>query len=278
MKIIIIGSNGFIGKNIYEFYKGKHDLLLLIKGNPIYESIFRFQPDIIINCAAEIYNNSKMFNSNIKLLYKLLEYCRNHPNCKLIHFGSSSEYGRKKLPMKETDFLEPTNLYEATKGMGTLLCGAYSKMYNFYCTVIRPFTVVGRYEKSHKLFPTLYKAYKTDSPINLSEGVHDFIFIDDFLKIFDKIIFYTETQHFNIINIGSGIQTTNEKIVKTFEDLLKYKYTINLVPKLREFDSEYWVCDITLLETKYKIKPKISIRAGINHFITDCERLNLYGS
>lgn len=274
MNIVIIGSNSFIGKNLIEFYQN-YNLLTLGKDKNFIKKIKTFQPNIIINCAAEIYDDDKMWESNILLLKHLLDYCKNS-KCKLIHFGSSSEYGRKSYPIKEIDFLDPTTMYEATKGMGTLLCSTYSRKYEFYCTIIRPFTIVGKYEKPHKFFPTLYKAWKNNIPINLSEGVHDFIFIDDFIKIINKIIFYHEKEYFNIINVGSGIQTTNEEIVKLFGEVLDYNYIINKVKKLREFDSMCWVCDNTLLKNKYNIDNLCSLSEGISIFINDCKRLNLY--
>lgn len=274
MNIVIVGSNSFIGKNLIEFYQN-YNLLLIGRENNFIEKIKKFQPNVIINCAAEIYDDNKMWESNIFLLKQLLDYCKNS-KCKLIHFGSSSEYGRKFHPIKETDFLDPTTMYEATKGMGTLLCSVYSRKYEFYCTVIRPFTIVGKYEKPHKFFPTLYKAWKNNTPITLSKGVHDFVFIEDFIKIINKIISHPEKEYFNIINVGSGIQLTNEEVVNLFEKVLDYKYTINHVDKLREFDSMKWVCDNTLLKNKYGINDFCSHIEGITTFINECNKLKLY--
>jgi nucleoside-diphosphate-sugar epimerase len=274
MKIVVIGNNSFIGINLVKFYQN-HSLLTLGREKNLLDKIIEFQPDIIINCAAEIYDENKMWESNILLLKQLLEYCKKS-KCKLIHFGSSSEYGRKNHSIKETDFLDPITMYESTKGMGTLLCSHYSRKYKFYCTVIRPFTIVGRYEKPHKFFPTLYRSWKYNTPINLSEGAHDFVFIDDFINIVDKIINYSEKDYFNIINVGSGTQLTNKEIVELFGKVLNYTYIINNVNKLREFDSMCWVCDNTLLKNKYEITSFCSPLEGISNFINDCKKLNLY--
>jgi nucleoside-diphosphate-sugar epimerase len=274
MNIAIIGSNSFIGKNLINFYQNKN-LLLIGRETNFIEKLNQYQPNIIINCVAEIYDNDKMWGSNILLLKELLDYCKN-TKCKLIHFGSSSEYGRKLKPIKETDYLDPVTMYEATKGVGTLLCSTYSRKYEFYCTVIRPFTIVGRYEKPHKFFPTLYKSWKNNTPINLSNGVHDFVFIDDFIYIVDTIIKHQEEEYFNIVNVGSGTQLTNKEIVNIFETVLNYKYSITECEKLREFDSMFWVCDNFLLKSKYGVNNLSSPLEGVKKFINDCKELKLY--
>ena len=130
--------------------------------------------------------------------------------------GSSSEYGYKKEKMEEDNRLEPRTIYEATKAACSMLAQGYATTYKIPITLIRPFTIVGKYEKPHKFFPTLYRSWKLNKEIQLSNGVHDFVFIDDFLKCLDSILNY-KNENFDIINIGSGYQTDNYKIVNIFE-------------------------------------------------------------
>jgi len=148
--IYITGINGFIGRNLKEFYEDHNIYGLLKKYEPEYvkSNIINFSPDYIIHCAAEIYDEDKMFESNILLTKAILDACREVKNLKkLIIIGSSSEYGRKTYPISEECNLDPTTIYEATKGAASLLAQGYSKTYDIPITIIRPFTIVGRYEK-----------------------------------------------------------------------------------------------------------------------------------
>lgn len=281
--MLILGAGGFFGKNLTEFYKDKYVVKEVTRES--LEQVFSdFTPHIIINCVAEIYDNGKMFESNIVYTKKILDYCKTFNVEKLILFGSSSEYGQKDHPMSETDSLVPRTLYEATKGMASLMAEAYSKTYGTKITLIRPFTIIGRYERPHKFFPTLYKKWKNNEPLNLADGNHDFVFIDDFVKTVEKVLNYDEINNFNVINIGSGSQTSNEEIVASFEAVLNYKYNINKVEKLRSFDTNVWVCYPKLLREKYGVdflagKTKEEyLGNGIDRFIKDCEKLNLYGT
>jgi nucleoside-diphosphate-sugar epimerase len=279
MKILITGSNGFIGKNLCEFYIDKYEVIKIDKSHDIVKSLNIYSPDIIIHCAAEIYNSDLMFDSNILYTKNILDYCKNTKIKKLIMLGSSSEYGYKKEKMEESNQLEPRTIYEATKAACSMLAQGYAASYKIPITLIRPFTIVGRYEKSHKFFPTLYRSWKLNKEIQLSNGVHDFVFIDDFLKSLDSILNY-ENENFDIINIGSGYQTDNYKIVNIFEDITGYKYKKILVKKLREFDSFNWVASTEKLKNKYKINIvdniEFYLKNGILNFIHDCEKDKLY--
>lgn len=282
-RMLIFGRDSFFGKNLAEYYRGKY--IIKTVGREDLNKVFAdFTPHIIINCVAEIYDNGKMFESNVVYTKKILDYCKTFNIEKLILFGSSSEYGQKDHPMSETDSLVPRTLYEATKGMASLMAEAYSKTYGTKITLIRPFTIVGRHEKAHKFFPTLYKKWKNNESINLADGNHDFVFIDDFITAVDKVLNYDEINNFNVINIGSGSQTSNEEIVASFEAVLNYKYKTNRVDKLRSFDTNVWVCQNRLLREKYGVdflagKTKEEyLKDGISKFIKDCENLNLYGT
>jgi dTDP-D-glucose 4,6-dehydratase len=160
-----------------------------------------------------------------------------------------------------------------------MLAQGYATTYKIPITLIRPFTIVGKYEKPHKFFPTLYRSWKLNKEIQLSNGVHDFVFIDDFLKCLDSILNY-KNENFDIINIGSGYQTDNYKIVNIFEYITGYKYKKILVKKLREFDSFNWVANTEKLKNKYNINIvdniELYLKNGISNFIQDCERNKLY--
>lgn len=279
MKLLITGANGFLGKNLAEYYESKGNEVIKWTRRDNLLNSFEQNPDVVIHTAAEIYEPDDMFASNIMLTNNVLVLSRNYGVKKLMLLGSSSEYGRKNLPMSETDVLEPTNMYEGTKAAATLLAQGFANECGLQTTVVRPFTIVGRYEKPHKFFPTLYRKWKLDEELELAPGYHDVVFIDEFLGIFDKILNYQETKKFNIVNIGSGIQWSNNEIVSWFEDLLVYKYKIKQVPQMRSFDSCNWVSNSDSMRKYFTFEDNIMysyFADGIERFINDCERLGLY--
>lgn len=267
MKYLITGSTGFLGRNFIKKIDEDNNSIMKIDLRSLYyqdiESIKKFQPDYIINFAADIYNNEKMFKANVEDVQTLLEITEEIPYKKFIQIGSSSEYGEKKKPMSEDDILVPRTMYEATKGMATLLCQAHSKVNNKNIVVIRPFSVYGRYEKEHRFIPTLFKKFETKEEVTVSPGVHDFIHIDDFIEGLLKVAYFNETG-FNIVNLGSGVQTTNLEVFEIFCRLFEYKVPLNQIKnKLREFDSDYWVANINKLERDYNFTLRYNLEEGL---------------
>jgi len=260
----ITGHSGFLGKHFKE--RVKLNSFLFDKGGRTI-ACSNYQPDYIFHFAGEIYEEDEMFDSNIKLTHDLLEEARKLPELKaFIYIGSSSEYGRKDHPMSETDYLDPTNLYEATKGSGSLLCQAYARSYGVPAMVARPFSLYGKHEPSKRFIPTIINSIKKNRRLNVSEGVHDFIHVDDFI---DGLVLLAENpQPGEIYNFGTGVQTSNNELVEMIEGIMGKKAIMNPVPPLRAYDSACWVADIAKARS-IGWKPKISLLDGLTRVIKE---------
>jgi nucleoside-diphosphate-sugar epimerase len=71
-----------------------------------------------------------MFFSNTILIYKILKnYLKQQSKAKIIHFGSSGEYGKSDNVISEKNFLNPSSVYAGTKAAGTLILQAFSKQF-----------------------------------------------------------------------------------------------------------------------------------------------------
>lgn len=263
MKIFITGKNGFIAQHLIKrLLNDRYIIDTSSKEDDITLKLNSFSPDIIIHLAAELYDQDKMVESNILLTHKILEYCRMNPLKRLFIVGSSSEYGRKTVPMKESDILEPETIYEGTKACASLLSRSYSITYNIPTTIVRPFSVYGPGEKSNKFLQIVFS--KKLRYINNAN--HDWIYIDDFIDAFIVIMNYNETNIFNIINIGSGIQYTNKSILTIAENIMNYRFEAVQQDVGKSYDSLNWVCDPTLLNQKYEFYPKYTIQEGIQKY------------
>jgi nucleoside-diphosphate-sugar epimerase len=264
--ILITGINGFIAQNLCNLLKNisNDEIIGTTKKDSlnIIEILNNSKPEYIYHCGAEIYNNDEMFDSNILLTYKILEYCRTSTNLKrLIIIGSSSEYGRKNNPMSENDILEPQTIYEGTKSACTMLAQSYSYTYKIPIFIIRPFTIYGPGEKPNKFLQILFKKkHSNDKNISISNGVHDYVYIDDFINAIIEIIKKDE-KLFDIINIGSGIQTSNLEVVKIFEKVNNYYFENYLPLESKSYDSTMWVANNAKLSNFYKIK--VTLEEGI---------------
>ncbi len=138
MKICVIGSNGQLGKHIFETFKKNHNFFFfsstlrkkgvlyadLKKPNDLINKLNKIKPSIIINCSAYTNvdkaegdkKNAKIINSGgVKILSK---YC-----CKndifFIHFSTDYVYsGAGNSPWKESVNCKPINYYGFSKYQG----------------------------------------------------------------------------------------------------------------------------------------------------------------
>jgi nucleoside-diphosphate-sugar epimerase len=72
MKIFITGSTGFIGQNLIQYYKD-HEIFEHKRYMDMGAKLDYFRPDVIINCAADIYNAEAMFEPNVRWVFECLE-------------------------------------------------------------------------------------------------------------------------------------------------------------------------------------------------------------
>ena len=218
-------------------------------------------PDLVLHAAAELYDAASMFESNVLLTHMILEHCRDvAPRCRLVALGSSSEYGRRDHPTRETDALQPGTIYEGTKAAAAMLVQASSLTYGFQAAVVRPYSVYGIGERPGRFLPFLLSRPPS---IKLCPGAaHDFVYIDDFVAgVFAVLARQSET--FDTVNIGTGTMTTNAQLVAVFERVLGHTYVIEAILPPKANDAETWVCDPGHLEREYGYKPCTTLEQGI---------------
>lgn len=264
MRIFIIGSTGFIGQNLAEFYKD-HNVIKCIRTMDLTVQLEISKPDIIINCAAEIYDKDQMWEANVELVHNSLEYIKENPATKFVQLGSSSEYGPCNRPTNEKDALNPSDMYSGTKGIASMLCQTYANTYNLDVVIVRPYSPYGPGEQPHRLFPSLWRAFKLNQPMALVHGVHDFCYIDDFVEAIDIIIKSDLSTPGEIINVSSGEQTTNAQVLELFRNITGKQGAVTVDDKF--VTPPVWQADISHIKTKYNWAPKHSIVEGITKFL-----------
>lgn len=262
MRIFLTGPNGFLGKNILNRYSSE-EMFLYSKNMNLKTNINSFRPDIIINCAAEIYNDESMWGTNVELVRDLLNYIVVNKDVKLIHFGSSSEYGILDRASTEKDSIDTGTMYGMTKGISSLLCQTYAKLNNLDVTVLRPYSLYGPHEKPHRLFPMLWKSFVKQKSMTLKEGVHDFLYINDFLDAIDLVINHKGTGE--IYNVSSEIQTSNSDILKIFRLLTNKEGNIEFVNQMST--PNVWLSDSSKFKKKFNWSPKYNLISGITSFL-----------
>lgn len=131
MKWLITGSNGFIAKNIAEYFSQITIVGLDLSSNDKIPTIIQdvAQPisgeyDLIIHAASNYHGDLEMFNANFLGTKRCIEAAK-HNDCPLIYISSAEAY-------------QPVRTYGIMKLAGECLVRTYSKGY-----IVRPFHIYG---------------------------------------------------------------------------------------------------------------------------------------
>lgn len=292
--ILVTGGSGFIGTNLVRKLLEKQvDIHVIVRPEsnlwrlePLIPHIFlhkvdlenfevlqkiikQISPSVIFHLAAHgvssLHNdNCKILTSNVFGTFNLLRATKDIDYESFIHVGGSSEYGKKNAPMSEKDVLEPMTFYGLSKACASLLSQQFAFEQIKPITILRPFSVYGPYESPIRLIPTAFEAAIKGKTLKLtSPGFsRDYIFVEDVVEA--CLLSWEKKITREIINIGTGVQTTNEKVVELIEKITGEKINIQVgtyPPRLS--DKPNWVADITKAKELLKWKPRYSIKQGL---------------
>jgi UDP-glucuronate 4-epimerase len=267
MIILVTGHRGFVGSHLVRRLQSEdHTVVTIDRDNPYHDGPI----DLIVNCAAELTDESKMFNSNVELVIGLLSIVRARPNIRMIQIGSSSEYGRINTIRKEDTVCIPSNVYEATKLAATALCQGYASRYDLDICIARPFSLYGPNDKPRKLIPTLYRSLIDHRQIDVYPAEHDWLYIDDFIDgLLSLINAPRETTKGQIFNFGTGVSSSNRQVVEAIELAVGGK--LNVVFKTdgryHNHDVDNWVADASKARTVLGWQPRYDLAVGIQAFV-----------
>ncbi len=295
MKLLIIGSHGFIGSNIYSHfgYLG-HDVFscdfLDIRNernyfriNPFKSDYFEIfenhQFDLVINCAGSANVGASMedpffdYDLNVNVVSKILgAIYKTNKGTKFINISSAAVYGNPlSLPIRteHAEHATPISPYGVHKRMAELLLKSYYNSFNIPTCSLRVFSAYGNRQKKLLMWDLSQKFLDySNAKVELfgkGNETRDFIHIDDILQQLDLVIENAKFQG-EAINIGNGIETRIDEVAQIFKVVLDSKKSIQFNNIIREGDPINWCADISVLKSWGYIQ-NIDLRQGINLFI-----------
>jgi dTDP-glucose 4,6-dehydratase len=206
----------------YQFVKGD------ISNEHVINSLVK-KVDAAINFAAEthvdrsIANPASFAKSNFLGTFTTLEAIRKlNETAKYIQISTDEIYGDiVEGSFSETDRLNPSNPYSATKASADMLCLAYHRTYGLNVNITRCTNNFGPYQFPEKLIPkTIIRALK-DLPVPVygtGRNVRDWIYILDHCEAISLVL--GRGKPGETYNISSGNEVPNIKIVKEILKIL----------------------------------------------------------
>jgi len=304
MKILVTGGAGFIGSNFIRTVINKHPDVKVINYDKLtYAGSLESLKDIEKNknytfikgdvCDAELVNKAAkgidiIFNfaaeshvdrsiqdpfvftkSNVLGTHTLLEAARKNNVKKFIQISTDETYGSiQKGSFKETDSLDPSSPYSASKASADLLCLSYQTTFNMPIIITRTTNNFGPYQYPEKVIPLFITNLMEGKKVPLygdGMNIRDWIYVADNCE---AIWFAAEKGKIGeIYNIGGGNELPNIKITKIIlEEMGKDESWIQYVKDRPGHDRRYSL-DCAKI-SKLGWKPKFKFENAIRDTIT----------
>jgi nucleoside-diphosphate-sugar epimerase len=283
MKFLVTGVTGFVGANLVRalirepgaavyitarstsnFWRIEDVLsrfkqiyfLDLADREAVFQTVQEVEPEVIFHLACYgtgVFELDKdlMLKANLSSTVNLLDAAATSGVGQFINTGSSSEYGMKNEPMRETDYCEPINFYGITKLAATNYCTMIGRLYHYRVCTLRLFSPYGMYQDPAKLYPNIINALSKGKAPHLSnpDFVRDFIPIDQVIDIYRQMI-TLQYAWGDIINVGSGKQQT----FREFYLNIAAELGLTIEPvwgkaPARSYEPKHWEADITKLQS-----------------------------
>lgn len=290
MKILITGSNGFLGSNICRILSKNHEVIALSRKfhsinfsnvtkvafdmtdfETLEKTFKEHQPDYVIHCAWIGANSSKEVNElwqidNINLSSNILKLCQKYNVKNFMGIGSSSEFGDCKTKFNENSFCKPHNMYGISKYAFKLISENFCHQNNINYVWVRPVFTYGPNDVETRLVPKTIISFLNNQNLKLNscQTVVDYLYIDDFCSGIEEILNNNITG--NVI-ISSNQETQVKSLVETIYNKISPNSELIFDPSLDDKTPKYICGTSEKLLRLTKWKPNISLDLGLDNTI-----------
>jgi len=178
--------------------------------------------EAVVNFAAESHVDRSIegpevfVRTDIFGVFTLLEEGRRTDLKKFIQISTDEVYGSTRSgSFSETDTLDPSSPYSASKAGGELLARSYVRTYGMDVAVTRSSNNYGPFQHPEKLIPRFVVKILRNEKLPIygkGDNVRDWLHVEDNCRAIDLVL--RKSKPGDVVNIGSGNERTNIEVTK----------------------------------------------------------------
>lgn len=288
LKVLILGSEGFVGNNLVEGLGKSHEIFTAdqidskqhknyVKFDITnYESVNKTvrDVDVVIDLVAHSLVSSideTVLNAKVNIigLLHVLEACRKNNINKIIFTSASSLVGEPQTyKVSESHTPKPKTAYGITKLASEHYLRLFNELYDLNYVVFRFFNIYGEYQKNG-LVPSLYGRITKNEPLTVfgkGDQVRDYVYINDIIPFFEDAVSKNVTNN-SIFNLGTGNGATILEVIDTLSKIMQISPKIDYKPqRLGEIGN--FVADTTHLQNTFEKIPSTGLTEGLTKTIS----------
>ena len=292
MKVLVIGSNGFIGSQVVLALASKHEVYCAARGltgdardysidledpRSIKKVLINVKPEVIVNCAGVVDNSEKaqlnpIFTANLidVILSSGIKLKQ------LIISGSASEYGvvdAKNIPVSEDVPLYADSGYGLSKLNETKLALEARAKHTLPIVVARIFNPIGLGMHERLLIPRIIKQIqeikqgsRDEIEISRLDTKRDYISVKDVALAISTIVGSNPKE--TVYNIGSGKSTTTRELIDFILRYINLPVKPKIVETLANAEPIVAECaDISRIHKEFGWKPLNTVEATVKEIV-----------
>lgn len=226
------------------------------------DAIFHFAAETHVD--KSIKNPDIFIDTNVIGTQRVLEYAKSIGK-RVVLISTDEVYGSapEGVHFNETDVLNPSSPYSASKASSEMLAKAYYTTFNTDVIITRCSNNYGEYQTIEKLIPLSIYNILNNNPIPIygdGKQQRDWIHVDD--HCLGILYAFKSGISGEIYNIGTGIETSNIVLLEMIAKELGKEPKFEFVTDRQGHDVRYAIDSTKLMKLGWK--PKYSLERGIS--------------
>ena len=291
MKILVTGSEGFIGRHLTEYlHKRGFEIIRADKAETaevrvdltdeqqVFNKLGNIAFDAVVHLAAiadipiTIKDPYLCYKVNCVGTLNMLELASSKNVSRFVYFSSANYYGvPSKVPVEETDHPKPRTPYDYSKVVGEYFARSYHTHRGLPVVILRPWKAFGEYEPENKVVPRFVKACLRNEPIPLYNGgrdVTDPYHVENLCYAVELCLLKQEAVG-EAFNIGTGNGVSIRELAELIKKLTGSSSELQLLPPRTEQEKtpQVSIPSIEKIKTKLNYMPKMTLEEGLKRVI-----------
>lgn len=241
MRVLVTGSEGFLGKHVCAALMGRGHVVTgldCVPGANLVADITKVMPlmqvDAVVHLAAVAspnicgQNPEMGFNVNVQGTHQVLRLAMESGAKKFVFSSSAHVYGvgPKYLPTDEAHPLWLQNTYTTTKILGEQLCHLFYENHGLSYTTLRLYNAYGPGQGAGYFVPDMIaKTPRGYVELKGSNTTKDFVYVSDVARAF---VLAVGTAYVGPVNIGTGVETPLEDVARFL--MAKTTTSLGIIP------------------------------------------------